>query len=62
MIVCYGGFAILCLPQAMLGSARLAHTLPRVQMQDALFCCLHRMVAPRDEAAEFGMCHSQLIT
>ena len=29
-IVCCGGFAILCLPQAMLGSARLAHTLPRV--------------------------------
>ena len=44
-----------------LGSIRLAHTLPRRELQDALFCCLHRMVAPRNETAEFGLSHSQLI-
>ena len=49
------------LSQVILGSAWLASTLPRVRVQDALLCCLHSMVTPRDESAEFGMCHSQLI-
>ena len=44
-----------------LGSSGLAHPLPRRELQDALFCCLHRMVAPRNETAEFGLSHSQLV-
>ena len=62
VIVCYGSFMALCLPQVVLGSNLLAHTLPRVKLQNALLCCLHRMVASRNETAEFGMRHPQLIT